>query len=519
MDVLTTSEMLAREKDVFRSGLTARALMEAAGEAMAARIIAAFAGTQNFLVLVGKGNNGGDGLVVARRLIEAGHHVRVILTAAEDALGELPQNRLARLREAEPDISITPWGKNFPFPGADTVVIDALLGVQARGELREPVASVVARLNEARARHFFRVVALDLPSGLAAFEDEPAPPDRDRAVVADLTLAVGFAKKALVRESLARWVGRLEVVPWSVELPASGALQIALESELAGLLPRRNALSHKNDFGRIALVAGSPGFTGAAGLCTQAAQAMGAGLLGVVTRPEVADVVASQAPHEAMVSGWPEDGKISEPVSGASAIAIGPGLGRDAQALQMLRAALGVGCPVVIDADALTVLSENMGLLREAKGPLLLTPHPGEMGRLIGRKFSPDEREGLAREFVEKHRVTLVLKGTRTLVSAPGKPLVVNTTGNPGLSTGGSGDTLTGMLGALLAQKLSPYDAARLGVWLHGHAADLVLAERGCEEGLTPTMLSAHLGAALVSLRSRAVAAPGLVERARELPE
>jgi ADP-dependent NAD(P)H-hydrate dehydratase / NAD(P)H-hydrate epimerase len=518
MDVFTISEMLAQEKSVFRSGLTARALMEAAGEAMARRIEAVYPNAGDFLVLAGKGNNGGDGLVVARRLVESGRSVRVVLTAAEDALGELPQSRLTRLREADPGVSVLPWGKNFPFPGADTVVIDALLGVQAKGDLREPLASAVARLNAARASNFFRVVALDLPTGLAAFEDRAAAENRDCAVVADLTLAVGFAKKVLVRESLARWVGRIEVVPWSSEPSASGPLQISLESELAGLLPRRSALSHKNDFGRLAIVAGSPGFTGAAGLCTQAAQAMGAGLLCVVTRPETAAIVASQAPHEAMVSGWPDDGKIPEPVAGASAIAIGPGLGKDAKALQMLRAVLGLGCPVVIDADGLTVLAENMGLLREAKGPVLLTPHPGEMGRLIGRKFSPDERETVAREFVEKHQVTLVLKGTRTLVAAPGKPLIVNTTGNPGLSTGGSGDTLTGMLGALLAQKLSPFDAARLGVWLHGHAADLVLAERGCEEGITPTMLSAHLGAALVSLRRRAVVALGLLERAREFP-
>jgi NAD(P)H-hydrate epimerase len=136
------------------------------------------------------------------------------------------------------------------------------------------------------------------------------------------------------------------------------------------------------------------------------------------------------------------------------------------------------------------------------------------MGRLIGRKFGPDEREAVARDFAEQHRVTLVLKGTRTLVTAPGRPLYINTTGNPGLSTGGSGDTLSGLLGALLAQGLAPLDAARLGVWLHGHAADLVLAARGCEEGLLPTILSAHLGAALVSLRAQALPAPGLLERA-----
>ncbi len=181
----------------------------------------------------------------------------------------------------------------------------------------------------------------------------------------------------------------------------------------------------------------------------------------------------------------------------------------------MLRAVLKVGCPVVVDADALTVLAKDLGLLDDAKGPVLLTPHPGEMGRLLGRKFGPEEREAVAREFTDRHNATLLLKGTRTLVTARGAPLFYNTTGNPGLSTGGSGDTLSGMLVALLGQGLSALDAARLGAWLHGHAADLVLAERGCEEGLTPTMLSAKLGAALVSLRRMAAPAPGLLERAR----
>jgi hydroxyethylthiazole kinase-like uncharacterized protein yjeF len=167
---------------------------------------------------------------------------------------------------------------------------------------------------------------------------------------------------------------------------------------------------------------------------------------------------------------------------------------------------------VLIDADGLNALAKNISLLGDAKGAVMLTPHLGEMHRLIGRKFTPDEREEVARNFVEKHNVTLVLKGTRTLITAPGHAFYINTTGNPGLSTGGSGDTLSGILGALLAQGLAPLDAARLGVWLHGHAADLVLAERGCEEGLTPTMLSAHLGQALVSLRAQAIAPGGLLE-------
>jgi ADP-dependent NAD(P)H-hydrate dehydratase / NAD(P)H-hydrate epimerase len=514
MDVLSLQEMVAREEQAFRSGITAAALMDAAGEAMAGRITAIYPRAGNFLVLVGKGNNGGDGLVVARHLATAGKAVRVVLTAPEDQLGELPRAQFDRLRGAFPKLEIAPWRDDFAFPGSDGVVIDALLGVQARGALRGVVAQVVAKLNAGRAARFFRTVALDLPTGLAGYEDGKTPQDRDAAAVADVTIAVGFAKDVLVRETLAGWVGRLEIVAWSNAQAQSAPRQVLVAPELAGLLPRRSARSYKGDFGKLAIVAGSPGFTGAPALCAQAALAMGVGLLSVVTRRDASSVVAAQAPHEAMVSGWPEDADTPVVVAKASAIAIGPGLGVGAETVKMLRAALAVGCPVLIDADGLNALAQNIGLLREARGPVLLTPHVGEMARLVGRKFDADQRESVARECVDKHRVTLVLKGTRTLITAPGQSFFINTTGNPGLSTGGSGDTLSGFLGALLAQGLSPLDAARLGVWLHGHAADLVLAERGCEEGLTPTMLSAHLGAALVSLRGQAVAPAGLLESA-----
>jgi hydroxyethylthiazole kinase-like uncharacterized protein yjeF len=517
MDVLSLKEMVAREEQAFRSGITAAALMEAAGEAMAGRIAVIYPCARKFLVLVGKGNNGGDGLVVARHLAQAGSRVRVVLAAPEDQLGELPGAHVARLRKECPKVEISPWRDDFAFPGSATVAIDALLGIQARGALRGVVGEIVAKLNAARASNFFRTVALDLPTGLAAYEDGKAPEDKNAAVIADVTIAVGFAKDVLIREALAGWVGRLEVVAWSQTQARSAPRRILVAQELAGLLPRRSALSYKGDFGKLAIVAGSLGFTGAPILCAQAAQAMGVGLLSVVTRSDASSIVAAQAPHEAMVSGWPEKGDAPTVVTKASAIAIGPGLGVDAISVKMLRAVLARGCPVLIDADGLNALAQNPDLLRKTMSPVLLTPHPGEMARLIGRKFDPDERESVAREFVDKHHVTLVLKGTRTLVTAPGQPFFINITGNPGLSTGGSGDTLSGIIGALLAQGLSPLDAARLGVWLHGHAADLVLAERGCEEGLTPTMLSAHLGAALVSLRAQAVPTDGLLERAKEM--
>jgi NAD(P)H-hydrate epimerase len=515
MDVLSLKEMVAREKEVFQSGLTAAALMEAAGEAMAYRISAIYPNAQEFLILIGKGNNGGDGLVVARHLARTGRLIRVVLTVTEDKLGELPQTMLEKLRHAAL-ADIVDWKDELTFPGSDGVVIDALLGLQASGALREPLAGIVAKLNAARVRNFFRTVALDFPSGLAAYA-EGKPENPDGAVIADVTIAVGFAKDVLCRETLAGWVGRLEIVSWSDSLSPSTERQVLVGQELAEILPRRSALSHKGDFGRLVIVAGSRGFTGAPVLCAQAAQAMGAGLLSIVTRPDVVDIVATHAPPEAMVSSWPQDGDVPEAVQNASAIVIGPGLGFDAATVKMLRAVLAVGCPILIDADGLNALAKNPELLDEIKSPVLLTPHPGEMARLLARKFETDEREAAARAFTDRYDVALVLKGTRTLITARENPMHINTSGNPGLSTGGSGDTLSGIIGALLAQGVHPFEATRLGVWLHGHAADLVLAERGCEEGITPTMLSAHLGMALVSLRSMAVAPRGLIERAKEL--
>ena len=515
MDVLSAKEMMMSEEEAFRSGITAAKLMEAAGEAMALRIATLYPHARKFLVLVGKGNNGGDGLVVARHLASAGRFVQVVLAVAENQLGELPRTQIDQLRRPFPNLEILSWHQDIDFPGSDGVVIDALLGIQARGALHGTIAEIVAKLNVARAEHFFRTVALDLPSGLAAYEEENPPKDRDIAVMADVTLAVGFAKEALCRETLSGWVGRLEVIPWSGGKSTATAHQVLLGHELAGLLPRRNALSHKNDFGRLAIIAGSIGFTGAPVLCSQAALAMGAGLISVITRHEAEMIVAASASSEAMVSSWMKDGPTPEAVQMASAIVLGPGLGVNGQTAAMLRSVLARGCPVLIDADGLNILAQNLELLNEATGPIVLTPHPGEMSRLIKRKFTMDEREAVARAFAEQYQVTLVLKGTRTLVTAPGQPTFINSTGNPGLSTGGSGDTLSGIIGALLAQGLVPLDAARLGVWLHGHAADLVLAGRGCEEGLTPTMLSAHLGAALVSLRAQATMPPGLLERAK----
>ena len=397
MDVLSLQEMVALEEAAFHSGITATALMEAAGEAMAARILAIYPQARNFLVLAGKGNNGGDGLVAARHLAMAGRALRVVLTAPEEQLGDLPHAQLVQLHAAFPNLKITLWHDDLNFPGSDGVVIDALLGVQARGPLRGVVAQVVATLNAARAAHFFRTVALDLPTGLAPYEDGAAPQDRDDAVVADVTIAVGFAKDVLVREALSAWVGRLEVVAWSQAATQSAPRQVLVAQELAGLLPRRNALSYKGDFGRLAIVAGSPGFTGAPVLCAQAALAMGAGLLSVVTRPDATSVVAAQAPHEAMVSGWPtrKDARRGEKrLRDCHRSRTGRRRGNGEAAARRPHGRLS-GAHRRRRPERARAKSRPVA---RSQGPVLLTPHLGEMARLIGRKFNAERtRVGGAR--------------------------------------------------------------------------------------------------------------------------
>ena len=510
MEIVTIDEMIRREEAAFRAGESAESLMEAAGRGLAQRILRAYPEHQDNLILVGKGNNGGDALVVARELASAKRTVRVLLATPEEELGALPRRKLAELRAQETTLPIMIWDRENPirYPTQSGLVIDGLLGVQARGPLRGDLAELVAQVNAARAARFFRTVALDLPTGLAAYAGAAAPEAPDAAIVADLTLAVGYAKEVLTRETLADWVGRIEVVPWSelvvkpVEEPKTSAHQLLVGPELAPLLPRRTALSHKNTYGRLVVVAGGRGFSGAAILCLHGGQAIGAGLLSLITRPEVETVLATSAPPEVMVSAWSGEGE-NKVLSEASAVVIGPGLGTDATTERLLAAVLQCGCPVVVDADALTVLARRLDLIATARGPIVLTPHPGEMARLIGGKVEKTERERVARQFVGEHGVTLVLKGTRTIVTAPNAPLWLNSTGNPSLSAGGSGDTLGGIMGGLLAQGLKPLEAARLGVWLHGHAADLLLARRGAEEGATATLLSATIGAALVSLRQQ----------------
>lgn len=506
MKILGIEDMLGVEAAAIRGGTDADELMERAGEAMAAAMAREYGARSSAWVAVGKGNNGGDGLVVARHLARAGWETRVHLSAGEADLGELPRRKLEALRAANLGVVIE-LPDQFPrFPGAGGVLVDGLLGIGSKGPLRGGLAACVRSMNEARERRHLRTVALDFPSGLRAFAEAPKPPGAD-VVVADLTLTVGFAKTDLVEEAWAGWVGRLEVIPlFDPALAPAEANELLTPVDLGGLLPRRGALSHKGTYGRALIVGGSPGFLGAPAMAARAALRMGAGLVNVALPGNLVDAGAALCPPEAMVVPRAPWGRFAHLLGQAHGVGIGPGLGTSREAAAMVKwVAHASSGPLVVDADALNLVAAAPGLLGGARAPLVLTPHPGEAKRLMGKDFSLSERPSVARELAERFHAVVVLKGVRTIVAAPGRPLAINGTGNPGLAKGGSGDTLTGIIVALLAQHLTPWDAARLGVWLHGRAADLAVRNLGSEEALLPSDVADSLGLALADLRGRQV--------------
>jgi hydroxyethylthiazole kinase-like uncharacterized protein yjeF len=377
---------------------------------------------------------------------------------------------------------------------APLVILDGLLGVGAKPPLREPIRAACRAINQLRATNGAYVFAVDLPTGL---ETDSGKTDRD-CVVADFTVTIGYAKPGLLVDGASNYVGRLELVPLD-ELRPRGTKSkqiIASPPAFCGLVPRRKYNSYKNQFGRIAVVAGSKGFIGAALMTSQGALRAGAGLVEVFVPKEIYEIVAAAAFMEAMV----------KPVASYRDLvkekpdvwAVGPGLGksRAAEILELIEKARQ---PMVLDADGLNIVSEKTSVLKRCKGERLLTPHPGEMKRLFpGKK---DSRAGTATKFCGRFPVTLLLKGSRTIVAQRGRPLSYNTAGNPGMANGGMGDVLTGVCAGLLGQGLSLYDAARVGAWVCGRAAEIAIFNDGqSEQSLLPRDVLNYLGDAFKEL-------------------
>jgi ADP-dependent NAD(P)H-hydrate dehydratase / NAD(P)H-hydrate epimerase len=345
-----------------------------------------------------------------------------------------------------------------------------------------------------RANQGAYVFAVDLPTGL---DGDSGKADRD-CVIADFTVTIGFAKPGLLADDALNFVGRLEVVQLDeLRAPKKKAKDVvAALPSFRELLPRRKFSTYKNQCGRIGVVAGSRGFIGAALMTSQGALRAGAGLVEVFVPEEIYEIVAGAAPMESMVKPLKSYRDLLK--EKADAWAVGPGLGksRAAEILELIEKAKQ---PMVVDADGLNILAEKISTLKHCKGKRLLTPHPGEMKRLShGEK---ETRAKTATKFCHRFPATLLLKGSRTIVAERDRPLSYNTTGNPGMATGGMGDILTGVCAGLLGQGLSPYDAARLGAWLCGRAAEIaIFGGSQSEQSLLPRDVLDHLGTAFKEL-------------------
>lgn len=492
--LLTRTQMQLVEQQAFARGISADVLMEAVG-AKLARVVTQFFPRPGLLVCyTGKGHNAGDAFVAARHLATLGWRVLVRTPFGADELAPLSREKCEALRA--PVLS-GPFHPAAPQDGP-LVQLDALVGLGVRGDLREPLASLVAEMNTLRREAGARTVAVDFPSGLDPDTGEPGNP----CVQADYTATVGFAKSGLVRDAAINHVGRLAVleVP-DFQKPTLGSSdEVITATLLRPHWPPRDFDTHKGMCGRVAILAGSRGTLGAARLCTSGTLRAGAGLVTLGAMADDYTLLATTMAPEVMVRPMQKLTDIIQ--SPVDALGIGPGLGmgQETQVLRLLREAI---CPAVVDADALTIIA-HAGLkhLDHAKGPRLLTPHPGEMQRLLGGKKITD-RAATARAFVAQHPVTLLLKGARTVIADKNHPLRYNTTGHPGMATGGMGDVLTGVCAALMGQGADPGLAASLGAWVCGRAAEIaVAAGDSSAESLTPSDVLDHLGRAFDSLRA-----------------
>ncbi len=484
-------------------GLT---LMENAGRAAAAVILSKYPCAEKIAVVCGSGNNGGDGFVVARHLRCAGKDVVVYLTEKKEQYRADARINLDSLLLAETPVKELS-GKNPPLKNVD-VVVDAIFGTGLSRKVSGFHEKLIKSVNRASAPP----VCLDIPSGLCADSGRPM----GTAVRAETTVTFATPKLGMCVYPGVDYVGDLYVADITVPkiLEKDIPFELLTFKKCAGLLRERAGDSHKGTYGHLLVLAGSPGKSGAAVLCASAALRAGSGLVtlgvpkSIFSAVEEKTVEVMSAPLDDCEDGTisPEAySEVTERLSaGKTTWAIGPGMSTSPATAEFLEKTLKrCRAPVVLDADALNIISKNPASLGKIKAPVVITPHPKEMSRLCGitTKDVQNNRVGICSQFARKHSCHVVLKGARTVISCPSGKTFINPTGNPTMATAGTGDVLTGVIGGLLSQGYRPQDACSLGVFLHGHAADLLFEETETA-GFTASDISRKIPASRNSVAS-----------------
>ncbi len=498
MKVVTAHAMQDMDRRAIEeAGIPGTVLMENAGRGCADEIVAEFGLRGRAVILSGKGNNGGDGYVIARLLSQKGWQVRVVVLCTRDRitgdaatnLALLPESMVAYCHE-EGLLASLYMEELFR---AD-VIVDALLGTGLRSDVSSFYREAIELVN-ASGRP---VVSVDIPTGIHATTGRIL----GAAVRAYITVTFACAKLGHVLFPGAEHTGRLAVV--DIGIPAelmqeAPGYEFLNDESIRPLLRRRDRLAHKGTFGHCLIVAGSTGKTGAAALCANSTVRAGAGLVTLGVAESLHRILEVKT-TEVMTVPLPDAGNgyltnsafptIERLLEGRDAVAVGPGIDRHPGTVALVQQLVAsVACPLVIDADGLNALAEDISVLRGAKSrSIVLTPHPGEMARLLGTSVPDVEaiRISVAEEFAREYGVYLVLKGARTIIASPDGISAINGSGNPGMATGGMGDVLTGIIVSLMGQGYSAWDASRMGVFIHGYAADMIAEEKG-EIGMTAT--------------------------------
>ena len=516
LPVFTAEEMRRLDRRAIAElGIPGVTLMENAGASAAREILSAFGPLRGgkVVVLCGKGNNGGDGFVVARHLLRGRARVRVfLLGAAREVKGDaaVKLGELRRARGAQVTLVIGAGGfkeVEGALAGAD-LIVDGLLGTGLTGPAEGLVARAIGAIN-ASGRP---VVALDLPSGLSSDTGALLGP----TVAATLTTTFAGWKRGLLLYPGAAHAGRVRVIPIGIP-PAEisrGITVFLLEpSDIRPLLQPRAPDAHKGSFGHLLVVAGSVGKTGAAALAGRAGLRSGAGLVTIACPASQQPIVASLG-METMTESLPETpaqslalkakDRLHDLVGRVEAVALGPGISLDPETQSLARELVAeVGRPMVVDADGLSALAGQLDLLTRAPAPRCLTPHPGEMARMLGMTVAEVQanRIEIVRDFCQRYGVFVVLKGAHTVIGDPMGNVFLNPTGNPGMASGGSGDVLTGMVGAFLSRRMGPGEALQAAVYLHGLAGDLARDDKG-EDGLIAGDILEAIPAAILTVQA-----------------
>jgi NAD(P)H-hydrate epimerase len=504
--VFTAAEMRDLDRRAVADlGIPGATLMENAGRGAAAALgellpaLGAPRRGARVAIVCGKGGNGGDGFVVARWLRRRGVEPVVLLAARpEDVTGDAGA-KLAALRRAGVRPRVIEDAAQAPdLLAGSHVVVDALLGTGTRGAPTGLTAALIEQIN-ASGRP---VVALDIPSGLPADGGAPAGP----AIRAAATFTFAGLKYGLAQPPGLDFAGRVTVVPIGIpdaEIARGIRTWVPERADITALFPPRAREAHKGTYGHLLVVGGSLGKTGAAALAARAAMRTGAGLVTVATASSQQPVVAGLV-VEGMTEPLAETSvgtvalaareRVLALARARDAVALGPGLGLDDDTQELARwFARELDRPLVLDADALTAIAGRLELLRHAPAPRCLTPHPAEMARLLGTSVADVQRDRVAaaRAVATDYGVHVALKGATTVVAAADGRAWLNPTGNPGMASGGTGDVLTGMLGALLAREMAPPDALVAAVYLHGLAGDLAAARLGEESLIASDVIEA----------------------------